>query len=885
MFMAASSVSAKKSTPEMPVFSYAQAAKGLASDSNSKQTPTPPSVEETGTTTASTSTTTMVDGDDAGKAVSASPSLGLSASTASTLVKEDDLSTTTPNGTTTATASESEWEKQSQASTAADNKEKSAGSSSSTAPLADDEKPKSEASWENTTNTQKEHKEQQKEQKEQKELKAAPPPAVNIWQQRQEALEAKAKANALKPAATTTATTTASTTTPPTTTTKNTSTQTPSGDVRSEHYKGGSRKKADPATSEKKKATDGSRKSARPARQDAESLPPVNDASSWPTPQTAQGEDLRKAQDQADKPERPEKEKPAGSRAHGKEKWMPVPYVPTAVFNTPLPPAARRGGRSGGPRGGAREGGSRGGAHAGGDRATTTTSTSKPSSAGEREKGDATESAQKSTTAADASLKNGDVAAPAEATKDNRPVQNSINTAATTSSDPTSSSQSPTRPHQSKSYHKSHEDSSSSYKNAHADQHASRQANSDSHAGGHSRYANHDRRFDMGARSGEFFKDYQPRGDRDFSKDREYSREYTRESRSERGGRGGYRGGRGGHSNYNNTNNTTSTTQTSSASASSSYHSAPIPQHPFPSSKTYNNFSDRHRIQPSANGTQQQQQQQQPHSSTTTNNRLNMRSPSMPNPGIFPAPYPIQTDMNILYPYPHALPAGPMTAMSYQPYMEHYSLMGTISMQLEYYFSVDNLCKDLFLRRHMDSQGYVLLSVIASFKRIKSLTEDMELLRFVCRQLRNVEYRPGEDGVDRLRKREEWAQWVLSMDERDPSARNEGPSSATAQEYIPQHQQAHMNGHAHAHAHAHVHGKGTYVNTNYVPADNSYSADEPKRSAKLSSAAPEFSPLSANGHTPSFEQGTSAPVDAQGQGQGQVQRADGSNFVAVNVGQ
>lgn len=593
---------------------------------------------------------------------------------------------------------------------------------------------------------------------------------------------------------------------------------------------------------------------------------------------------MRKAQDHTDKPERPEKEKPAGSRTHGKEKWMPVPYVPTAVFNTPLPPAARRGGRSGGARGGAREGGSRGGAHTGGDRAAAaaagagSASTTKPSSAGEREKSDATESAQKNTSAADASLKNGDAEkhTPAETQKENiKQVHNSSNNnaATTASSDPTSS-QSPTRPHQGKSYHKSHENSSS-YKNAHGDQHASRQSNSDSHAGGHSRYVNHDsRRFDMGTRPGEFFKDsgsgYQPK-DKDFTKDREYNREYTRESRSERGGRGGYRGGRGGHSNYSNTNNNSNTTSTAgtaannaqNASTSSSFHSAPIPQHPFPSSKNYS-FTDRHRIQPTANGAQQPAQQH-----TSTNTRMNMRSPSMPNPGIFPAPYPIQTDMNILYPYPHAIPPGPMTAMSYQPYMEQYSLMGTLSMQLEYYFSVDNLCKDLFLRRHMDSQGYVLLSVIASFKRIKSLTEDVELLRFVCRQLRNVEYRPGEDGVDRLRKREEWAQWVLNMDERDPSARNEGPSSATAQEYIPQ-QQVHMNGHAHAHGAGHA--NGTYVNTSYVPADMA-PTEEPKRHAKLSSAAPEFSPLAANG-TSSFEQ---APVDGQAQPQ-----ADGSNnFVAV----
>lgn len=254
----AASVSGKKSTPDMPVFSYAQAAKGLASDS--KQTTAAPSVDDTATATAaaaaataSAATSMAVDGqaDDAGKAVSASPSLGPSTSTTSTLVKEDDLSTTTPNGTTTATASESGWEKQSQASTAADSKEKAASSSSA----LDDEKLKSEASWENNTANTPPQKEQ-KEQKEQRELKAAPPPAVNIWQQRQEALEAKAKANALlKPATTTTS---SSNTTAPGT--KTSSTQT-SGDVRSEHYKGGSRKKTDAAstdaTRDKKKSTDG----------------------------------------------------------------------------------------------------------------------------------------------------------------------------------------------------------------------------------------------------------------------------------------------------------------------------------------------------------------------------------------------------------------------------------------------------------------------------------------------------------------------------------------------------------------------------------------------------------------------------------------------------
>lgn len=82
----------------------------------------------------------------------------------------------------------------------------------------------------------------------------------------------------------------------------------------------------------------------------------------------------------------------------------------------------------------------------------------------------------------------------------------------------------------------------------------------------------------------------------------------------------------------------------------------------------------------------------------------------------------------------------------------------------------------MFLRKHMDSQGFVFLSIIANFNRIKQLTQDMELIRYVCFQSKNIEFRTGPDGVDRLRKRDGWSQWVLSMEERDSSAQNEGPA-------------------------------------------------------------------------------------------------------------
>lgn len=79
----------------------------------------------------------------------------------------------------------------------------------------------------------------------------------------------------------------------------------------------------------------------------------------------------------------------------------------------------------------------------------------------------------------------------------------------------------------------------------------------------------------------------------------------------------------------------------------------------------------------------------------------------------------------------------------------------------------------------MDSQGWVPLSVVAGFKRIRTLTEDsmtLDILRYVCQQVKTVEYLPpGEDGEDRLRRREGWQDFILPMNERLPSAQNDGP--------------------------------------------------------------------------------------------------------------
>uniref|UniRef100_A0AAY5K1G3 HTH La-type RNA-binding domain-containing protein n=1 Tax=Esox lucius TaxID=8010 RepID=A0AAY5K1G3_ESOLU len=51
-----------------------------------------------------------------------------------------------------------------------------------------------------------------------------------------------------------------------------------------------------------------------------------------------------------------------------------------------------------------------------------------------------------------------------------------------------------------------------------------------------------------------------------------------------------------------------------------------------------------------------------------------------------------------------------------------------IKRQIEYYFSLHNLERDFFLRRKMDAQGFLPISLIASFHRVQALTTDVSLI-------------------------------------------------------------------------------------------------------------------------------------------------------------
>ncbi|KAI5102711.1 la-related protein 1B isoform X3 [Silurus meridionalis] len=52
-----------------------------------------------------------------------------------------------------------------------------------------------------------------------------------------------------------------------------------------------------------------------------------------------------------------------------------------------------------------------------------------------------------------------------------------------------------------------------------------------------------------------------------------------------------------------------------------------------------------------------------------------------------------------------------------------------IKRQIEYYFSLHNLERDFFLRRKMDTKGFLPISLIAGFRRIQALTTDISLIK------------------------------------------------------------------------------------------------------------------------------------------------------------
>lgn len=696
-----------------------------------------------------------------------------------------------------------------------------------------------------------------------KALKEAPIPAINFWQQR--AQEAKAKQRATSPQTKAVASTTASLATRGSTSGSsgqdNNSSQLTNKQQSASMTGGASTTRrentARAEVQEMKSASPPTPSGVRPSRvqksagmtASSNSPPSVRDEMSWPTPMSAQDEDRRKAQEKGDKVEK-DRTVASAPKPHGKNEWKAVPYTPSVKFNTPMPPGRGRGGRLG-LRGG------RGGAHS--DRASAHSQSVPTEDASSEAKGkegndlvpvrsNSIPPAPKQSVGTTKAPEN-EHAAPDSTEVDSSEHPNgdgsvpSIESSQRGSKDdliqPSTREQGSSPPAQRNQSSDIKLKSEQTMSDTHATRRRSTAQNEPAYEGSSTTkpkrrgsqtvQGDKDRRRSMMESGTAVDKGSWIDGKNDLSthpRERDSNREsWTGPSHRERGegrperGRG-FKGGRGNHpqpSHYNMGQNH-SGTHVPSLHTSSSH----------PSTKGLNSFQPQ-LYAPSANFT----------STPRGGYRNGSRSATAPGEAAFGRytsaygnayQYPFTAYMNGSYDYSGA---APINAAAYNPYVEQTLLVNEIAVQLTYYFSLENMIKDLFLRKYMDSQGFLPLTLIANFKRMKELTTDLELIKYVCLQSDEYELRVGHDGRDRLRKRVDWANWVLPMADRDPTARNDGPTQATEVQTV----YSSMYGQSTSHQHT-IHS--------YQPQGRDV------HSQSFSGAASSFSPLPVNSSVNGF---------------------------------
>lgn len=124
----------------------------------------------------------------------------------------------------------------------------------------------------------------------------------------------------------------------------------------------------------------------------------------------------------------------------------------------------------------------------------------------------------------------------------------------------------------------------------------------------------------------------------------------------------------------------------------------------------------------------------------------------------------------------------PFSHPPYSPYAgfnpEYLALMHTtLKSQIEYYFSKENLPKDLFLKSKMDAQGFVPMDVIGNFPRIRQISgQNLDFVREACADSQDIDYVLG-DGKELLRRREGWQKYLVPEDNNKDQARAPGPSA------------------------------------------------------------------------------------------------------------
>ncbi|KAD5960360.1 hypothetical protein R6Q59_013484 [Mikania micrantha] len=108
------------------------------------------------------------------------------------------------------------------------------------------------------------------------------------------------------------------------------------------------------------------------------------------------------------------------------------------------------------------------------------------------------------------------------------------------------------------------------------------------------------------------------------------------------------------------------------------------------------------------------------------------------------------------YVVPHQ--PGPRVVMlpaQAQAQAQEQALRVSVRNQIEYYFSDQNLQSDQYLISLMDDHGWVPISIIAGFKRVKSMSTDIPLIVDALLRSSTLEVQD-----EKVRKREDWSKWI-----------------------------------------------------------------------------------------------------------------------------
>ncbi|KAH7292292.1 hypothetical protein KP509_29G060800 [Ceratopteris richardii] len=116
---------------------------------------------------------------------------------------------------------------------------------------------------------------------------------------------------------------------------------------------------------------------------------------------------------------------------------------------------------------------------------------------------------------------------------------------------------------------------------------------------------------------------------------------------------------------------------------------------------------------------------------------------------------------------PYFSPMMPAGGVMHGP--DPIALRFMILNQVEYYFSVQNLCKDVFLRMHMDDEGFVPVSVIAQFNRIRTLSTIPMVILEALQHSDVIEVQH-----DKIRRRNDRGKWRLLPDQVHAATQDNG---------------------------------------------------------------------------------------------------------------